>query len=42
VERAVAQFAAMREAVGKEIDLAIDFHGAVSPQTSALLIKYAR
>ena len=39
VERAVAQFAAMREAVGKEIDIAIDFHGSVPPQTSALLIK---
>jgi galactonate dehydratase len=39
IERAVAQFAAMREAVGKEIDIAIDFHGAIGPQTSALLIK---
>jgi galactonate dehydratase len=39
VERAVATFAAMREAVGKEVDIAIDFHGAVSPQTAALLIK---
>ncbi|HZO89733.1 MAG TPA: galactonate dehydratase [Chthonomonadaceae bacterium] len=39
VERAVAAFAAMREAVGKEIDLAIDFHGAISPQTAGLLIK---
>ncbi|MHB0856976.1 MAG: galactonate dehydratase [Anaerolineae bacterium] len=39
VERAVAQFAAMRDAVGPEVDIAIDFHGAVSPQTSGLLIK---
>jgi galactonate dehydratase len=39
VERAVATFAAMREAVGKEIDIAIDFHGAISPQTAGLLIK---
>ncbi|MBM3493965.1 MAG: galactonate dehydratase [Armatimonadetes bacterium] len=39
VERAEATFAAMREAVGKEVDIAIDFHGAVSPQTSALLIR---
>jgi galactonate dehydratase len=39
VERAVKRFAAIREAVGKEIDLAIDFHGATSPQTAALLIK---
>lgn len=39
VDRVVATFAAMREAVGKEVDIAIDFHGAVSPQTSGLLIK---
>jgi len=39
VDRAVAQIAAMREAVGKDVDIAIDFHGAVPPQTSALLIK---
>jgi len=39
VDRVVARFAAMREAVGQEVDIAIDFHGAVSPQTSALLIK---
>jgi len=39
VDRVVTQFAAMRDAVGKDIDIAIDFHGAVPPQTSALLIK---
>ncbi len=39
VERAVSVFAAMRDAVGKEIDIAIDFHGAVSPQTAMVLIK---
>jgi galactonate dehydratase len=39
VERVVNSFAAMRDAVGKEIDLAIDFHGAISPQTASLLIK---
>jgi len=39
VECVVARFAAMREAVGQEVDIAIDFHGAISPQTSALLIK---
>ncbi|NCO42066.1 MAG: galactonate dehydratase [Armatimonadetes bacterium CG_4_10_14_3_um_filter_66_18] len=39
VDRVVDTFAAMREAVGKEIDLAIDFHGAVPPATAALLIK---
>jgi galactonate dehydratase len=39
VERAVETFAAMRDAVGKEVDIAIDFHGAISPQTAGLLIK---
>ncbi|MBI4553200.1 MAG: galactonate dehydratase [Candidatus Latescibacteria bacterium] len=39
VERAVNIFSAMREAVGPEIDMAIDFHGAIGPQTAALLIK---
>jgi len=39
VDRVVERFAAMREAVGKEVDIAIDFHGAISPQTSMLLIK---
>jgi galactonate dehydratase len=39
VERVTRRFAAMREAAGKDVDIAIDFHGAVSPQTSALLIK---
>jgi galactonate dehydratase len=39
VERAVETFAAMREAVGKEVDIAIDFHGSISPQTAGLLIK---
>ena len=39
VERAINTFAAMREAVGKEVDIAIDFHGSISPQTAGLLIK---
>src|SRR5262249_13173965 len=39
IERVVERFAALREAVGNEVDLAIDFHGAVSPQTAGLLIK---
>ena len=39
VERVAEQFGALREGVGKEVDIAIDFHGAVSPQTAALLIK---
>ncbi|MCC6728148.1 MAG: galactonate dehydratase [Chthonomonadales bacterium] len=39
VDRVLSTFAAMREAVGSEVDIAIDFHGAISPQTAALLIK---
>jgi galactonate dehydratase len=39
VERAVETFAAMREAGGKELDIAVDFHGSISPQTAMLLIK---
>lgn len=39
VDRAVAAFAALREAGGPEADIAIDFHGAISPQTAKLLIK---
>ena len=39
IDRAVNHFAALREAAGTEVDLAIDFHGAVSPQTAKVLIK---
>jgi len=39
VQRAADHFAALREAAGPEIDIAVDFHGAISPQTSKLLIK---
>ncbi len=39
VDNVVERFAALREGVGKEIDIAIDFHGSVSPQTAGLLIK---
>jgi galactonate dehydratase len=39
LEREVAIFAAMREAAGNDVDIAIDFHGAVPPQTSKRLIK---
>ncbi len=38
IDKVVERFAAMREAVGRDVDIAIDFHGAVSPQTAALLI----
>ncbi len=33
------KFAALREAAGPDSDFAIDFHGAMSPQTAMLLIK---
>ncbi len=39
VGQVVERFAALREGVGKEVDIAIDFHGAVSPQTAMVLIK---
>ena len=39
MEQVEERFAAIREAVGNEVDIAIDFHGAVSPQTAGLLIK---
>jgi galactonate dehydratase len=39
VGRVVERFAAIREAAGPELDIAVDFHGAVSPQTAGLLIK---
>jgi galactonate dehydratase len=39
VQRAEEAFAALREAAGPEADIAIDFHGAVPPQTAKLLIK---
>ncbi len=39
VQRAERQFAAMREAVGPEVDIAIDFHGQSSPAMSIRLAK---
>lgn len=39
IERAADSFGALREAAGKDIDIAIDFHGAVQPQTAMLLVK---
>ena len=38
-ENAVDIFTAMREAAGNEVDIAIDFHGAVAPQTAKRLVK---
>ena len=39
IEEALESFAALREAGGKEVDIGIDFHGAISPQNAKLLIK---
>lgn len=39
VQQAADQFAALREAAGPDIDIGIDFHGAVPPATAQLLIK---
>ena len=39
VDRVAAHFASLRDAAGPDIDIGIDFHGAVMPQTSKLLIK---
>ena len=39
VQYAAETFASLREAMGKDIDIAIDFHGAISPATAKLLIK---
>ena len=39
VDEAVATFAALREAGGADADIAIDFHGAISPPNARLLIK---
>ncbi len=39
VEHVAGQFAALREAGGKDVDIGIDFHGAISPATARLLIK---
>jgi galactonate dehydratase len=39
IDHVVARMDALRSAVGNEIDIGIDFHGAVSPQSAGLLIK---
>ena len=39
VNASVEHFAALRDAVGNHIDIAIDFHGSVPPATAMLLIK---
>lgn len=39
IDRAVSIFGAMRAAVGDEVDIAIDFHGAIPPAVAMVLIK---
>jgi galactonate dehydratase len=36
---AAETFAGLRQAMGKDVDIAIDFHGAISPATAKLLIR---
>ncbi|HAV63169.1 MAG TPA: galactonate dehydratase [Verrucomicrobiales bacterium] len=39
IDDAADAFAALREAGGDDVDIGIDFHGAISPQNAKLLIK---
>jgi galactonate dehydratase len=39
IENAVAKFSALRDLVGKDGDIGIDFHGAVPPGTARILMK---
>lgn len=39
VDYAAERFGQLREAAGPDIDIAIDFHGAIFPQTAKLLVK---
>jgi galactonate dehydratase len=39
INYAAEQFGELRKAMGTEADIAIDFHGAISPATAKLLIK---
>lgn len=39
VRYAAEKFAELRQAMGDDIDIGIDFHGAISPATAKLLIK---
>jgi galactonate dehydratase len=39
IRRAADHFASLREAAGAEVDIGIDFHGAISPQTAKRLIQ---
>jgi galactonate dehydratase len=39
IGKAAESFAALRQAGGDDVDIGIDFHGAISPQNAKLLIK---
>ncbi|UFH53395.1 galactonate dehydratase [Spirosoma sp. KNUC1025] len=39
IKYAIDNFASLREAGGPDMDIAIDFHGNISPQTAKVLIK---
>ncbi|WP_339926216.1 galactonate dehydratase [uncultured Cyclobacterium sp.] len=39
IQYAADNFASLREAGGPEMDIGIDFHGSISPQTAKVLIK---
>jgi galactonate dehydratase len=39
VQYAADKFAELRRAAGNDVDIAVDFHGAISPATAKLLIK---
>lgn len=39
IQKAADSFGALREAGGNEMDIAIDFHGNISPQTAKVLIR---
>lgn len=39
VRYAAEKFAELRQAMGEDVDIGIDFHGAISPATAKLLIK---
>jgi galactonate dehydratase len=39
IETAANAFGALREAVGKDMDIAIDLHGKIAPQTAKVFIK---
>ncbi len=39
IKHAVDSFAALRDAAGPDMDIGIDFHGNISPQTAKVIIK---